>query len=47
MCSKEKKRKGKEKGAESSLLCKETTVVATGNELEKRERGKGGGGAKP
>jgi hypothetical protein len=45
MCSNEKKRKEK-RSRESSLLCKETTVVATGNEIEKGERGKGGG-AKP
>jgi hypothetical protein len=46
MCSNENKRKEKKRGGESSLLRKETSVVATGNEIEKGERGKGGG-AKP
>jgi len=37
---KEKKRKENRRGAESWLLRKETSVVATGNEMEKGERGR-------
>jgi hypothetical protein len=40
------KRKEKRSRGKSSLLRKETGIVATGNEIEKGERGKGGG-AKP